>query len=65
MLKKHGVDPSEQRPPLKIRTDDLKPAFTNYRNPQDDKVQLALQEAEKRLRAQGKPLVLAAMKDSK
>ncbi len=47
---------SEQRPKLAIRTDDLKP-FVNYRNPQDDKVQLALQEAERRLRDRRKPLV--------
>jgi hypothetical protein len=47
---------SEQRPKLEIYTDDLKP-FVTYRNPQDDQIQLALREAEKRLRAQGKPLV--------
>jgi hypothetical protein len=32
----------------------LKPAFVNYRNPQDDKIKMALQEAARRLRAQGK-----------
>jgi hypothetical protein len=38
--------------------DDLRP-FVNYRNPQDDKIRLALEEAVRRLRAQGKPLVKA------
>lgn len=54
----------EQRPKLEINTDGLRP-FVNYRNPQDDKIQLALQEAERRLRAQGKPLVLEIKKDLK
>ena len=47
---------SEQQRNPAIKTDDLKP-FVNYRNPKDDKIQLALQEAARRLRAQGKPLV--------
>jgi hypothetical protein len=41
----------------------LKPDFVNYWNPQDDKIQLALQEAVRRLRAQGKPLVRQATDD--
>lgn len=53
------AEPSEQQRNLEIQTDDLKPSFVNYRNPQDDKIQLALQEAARRLRAQGKPLVKA------
>lgn len=56
--------PSEQRPTTEINTDDLKP-FVTYRNPQDDKIQLALQEAARRLRAQGKPLVLETQKNVK
>lgn len=43
---------SEQQRILAIRTDDLKP-FVSYRNPEDDKIQLAIQEAERRLREQG------------
>jgi hypothetical protein len=50
------TEPSGQQRNPAIRTDDLKP-FINYRNPQDDKIQLALQEAERRLREHGKPLV--------
>jgi len=34
-----------------MKTDDLNPAFVNYRNPQNDKIQLALQEAARRLEA--------------
>ena len=34
--------PSEQRPKLETNTDDLKP-FVKYRNPQKDKIQLALE----------------------
>ena len=56
----------EQRPErqrnLEIQTDDLRP-YVTYRNPKDDKIQLALQEAERRLRAQGKPLVRETKKD--
>jgi hypothetical protein len=57
-MEERVTKPSEQRRNLEIDTDDLKPSFKNYRNPQDDKVQLALQEAARRLGAQGKPLVL-------
>ena len=46
----------EQLRKLEINTDDLKPLRT-YRNPQDDKVQLPIQEAAKKLKAEGKPLV--------
>jgi hypothetical protein len=41
---------SKQRPKLEINTDGLKP-FVNYRNPQDDKIASAIQEAVKRLKA--------------
>lgn len=47
---------SNQRPRPEIYTDDLK-SFVNYRNLEDDKIQLAIQEDEKWLWAQGKPLV--------
>jgi hypothetical protein len=47
---------SEQRPKLEINTDGLNP-FINYRNPKDDKIGSAIQEAAKRLTEQGKPLV--------
>jgi len=40
---------SEQQRDLKIDTDDLHP-FVNYRNPQDDKVRSAIEEAVKRLK---------------
>jgi hypothetical protein len=53
------AEPLEQLFRREMETDDLKPTFVNYRNPQDDKIQLALQEAARRLRAQGKPLVKA------
>ena len=46
-----------------VRTDDLRPRFINYRNPQDDKICLALQEAARRLREQGKPLVRQTTED--
>jgi len=48
-----------------MKTDDLKPSFMNYRNPQDDKICLALQEAARRLQEQGKPLVRQATDDDK
>ena len=50
------TEPFEPQRNQGIRTDDLKP-FINYRDRLDDKLQLALQEAERRLREQGKPLV--------
>ncbi len=50
------AEPSEQPRDPALKTDNLKP-FVNYRNPQDDKIQLAIQEAERRLREAGKPLV--------
>jgi hypothetical protein len=48
--------PSEPWPSLPIRID-VKPTFVNYRNPQDDKIGLAIEEAVKRLLAKGKPLM--------
>ena len=51
------AEPLERLVRREMRTDDLKPTFVNYRNPEDDKIQLALQEAAKRLKIQGKPLV--------
>ena len=50
------TEPSHQQPNPALKTDDLRP-FVNYRNPQDDKIALAIQEAERRLREAGKPLV--------
>ena len=40
-----------------LKTGDLQPTLKTYRNPQDDKIQLALQEAARRLQAEGKPIV--------
>jgi hypothetical protein len=51
------AEPLEQLFKREVQTDDLRPTLITYRNPQDDKIQLALQEAAKRLSAQGKPLV--------
>ena len=50
------IEPFEPQRNLGIRTDDLKP-FINYRNKSDDRVALAIQQAERTLREQGKPLV--------
>ena len=57
------AEPLEQLVKRVMKTDDLRPAFVNYRNPQDDKIQLALQEAAKRLQAEGKPLIRQAADD--
>jgi hypothetical protein len=42
---------------MTVLTDDLKPSFMNYRNPADDKIRLALEEAARRLEARGEPVV--------
>ena len=55
---------SEQRPKLEINTDGLKP-FVNYRNPEDDPIRRAIQEAARQLEAEGKPLILETRKDPK
>ena len=52
----------EQRPNLKIKTDDLHP-YIVYRNPEEDPIRCALEEAVRRLTAEGKPLVLKTRKD--
>jgi len=51
------VDPIKQQPKLEIDMHGLRKPFKNYRNPEDDKVRSALEEAVRRLQAQGKPLV--------
>jgi hypothetical protein len=50
------VGPIKQQPKLEINMDGLR-KFKNYRNPEDDKVRSALEEAVKRLIEEGKPLV--------
>ena len=47
------MDRPSKRPKLEINTDGLRP-FVNYRNPQDDPIQLAIQEAAKQLKVEGK-----------
>ena len=44
-------------------SDDLHP-YIVYRNPADDPIRLALQEAARRLKAEGKPLVFERTEDS-
>ena len=47
--------PSEQQNNPETNSDDSQP-YVTYRNPKDDKIRLAFEEAAKRLHAQGKPL---------
>jgi len=45
------------RPLLETLMDGVKPSFVDYWDPKNDKVALAIQQAEERLRTPGKPLV--------